>query len=56
MSFDITAAVQQWINTPGSNLGIIIKADNEAAFIANRFHSSDYVTQSLHPKLVVSDL
>jgi hypothetical protein len=56
MSFDITAAVQQWINSPAGNLGIIIKADNEAALIANRFHSSDYVTQSLHPKLVVSDL
>jgi len=56
MAFDITSAVQGWIDNPSSNIGMIIKVDNEAAMIANRFHSSAVATQSLRPKLVVSDL
>jgi len=53
--WDVTTLVQQWLATPSSNLGVLIKLVDEELNSENRYNSSDYAAdESLRPKLVIS--
>ncbi|HUW82308.1 MAG TPA: Calx-beta domain-containing protein, partial [Phycisphaerae bacterium] len=56
LEFDVTATVQDWINNPSNNLGVLVKAGDEALGFNNNCRSDDAAEQSLRPKLVVTDV
>lgn len=51
---DVTTLVQEMVNSPQSNFGMILMLDDESAFRCLLFASSDHPNASLHPKLVVN--
>lgn len=51
--FDVTQAVQGWINNPSSNYGFVARGDGSNNVEFN-FASSNFTTLSLRPRLVVT--
>ncbi len=54
-AFDVTSRVQQWIATPASNLGWLIRCTDENLRNQDYFYQSDAASASYRPKLVVTD-
>lgn len=49
----IAADVQQWVNTPGSNFGWIVRGDEASSSNTKRFDSRQGATPANHPRLAV---
>jgi len=54
IAMTITALVQGWYNGSITNYGVAIKSAEGAGYNEHWYHSSDYATASLRPKLVVT--
>lgn len=54
ISFDITATVQGWLDGDFVNSGVRLASDAARNGSMRKFHSSDYGTASLRPKLVIT--
>ena len=54
LNINITALIQEMVNKPDSNFGMLMQLDTEQFYRRMGFASSDYPDTSLHPKLVVT--
>jgi hypothetical protein len=52
-SWDLTSAVQKWLDGDWTNHGILLKSLNEGINNLKYFYPSEYATESLRPELVV---
>ena len=50
---DITNYVQQWVNDPASNFGMLMQLENEAYYRSRNYGSEDHPNTSIHPKLEI---
>lgn len=53
-AIDVTAMVQSWITTPGTNLGFLFRLDIESYYRRLLFASSDHGTASIRPQLCIT--
>jgi len=53
VDFDLTTAVQAWVNNPASNYGILLEAASGSP-VAYYFNASDHVNLTVRPQLVVA--
>lgn len=55
-AFDVTSRVQQWIATPSSNNGWLVKCTDEMLHNQDYFYQSETSNTGYRPKLVVTDV
>ena len=53
-SWDLTPMVQQWVDSPGNNHGVLLAAGSEGASVEYDFLSSEYRLPEFAPKLKVT--
>ena len=53
-SATMIANVQQWVNTPSSNFGWILRGDEVSSASTKRFDTKENTSTSLRPKLVIT--
>ena len=49
----LVADVQQWVDTPASNFGWLVRGDESGGESAKRFDSKDHPDPTVHPRLLV---
>jgi hypothetical protein len=51
---DIAPLVQQMVNSPASNYGIMMSLENELYYRSRHYASTDHTNTALHPRLVIN--
>lgn len=54
ITVNITALVQDMINSPSANYGLMMKLENEVYYRSRSYASTNHTNTALHPKLVVT--
>ena len=54
ITVNLTTLVQDMINSPATNYGLMMKLENEVYYRSRSYASTDHANSALHPKLVVT--
>lgn len=51
---NISSMVQEWVNNPAANFGLMMRLENEVYYRARNYASEDHTNTAIRPKLVIT--